>query len=194
MNQFNELTSLGGGQHTTTCRHTQHVSSGTGQHSHAGSEQSKSKRGGVCLTMLTSWILSTQLGQYILRQMILVRQKQLAVRGKLLKKLLIYPPQVLLKKLQVPMEKINTLLLRRNYLVTLIYQTLAMEHGYIINQKETVKKCVFHSNTVLNMVRMQIIRILLSMNAALNRTITDQNHTAFGCIVAQPSYVLGGVA
>ena len=47
----------GGGQHTTTCRPIRPASSGT--------ELLKSKRGGVCLTTLTSWILSTQLGQYL---------------------------------------------------------------------------------------------------------------------------------
>ena len=44
-----------GGKHTTTCHPTRLALFGT--------EQRKSKRGGVCLTTLTSWILSTPLGR-----------------------------------------------------------------------------------------------------------------------------------
>ena len=44
---------VGGGQHTTTCRPTQLASSGTERLNYAESELSKFKRGGVCLTSLT---------------------------------------------------------------------------------------------------------------------------------------------
>lgn len=68
------VTDAGGGQHTTTCRPTRPASFGT--------EQLKAKRGGVCLITLTSWILSTPLGQYFSRTVRLHQQAQLVEHGQ----------------------------------------------------------------------------------------------------------------
>ena len=62
----NPVSNQGGGKLTTICHHIQPASFGTEQLS--CTRFKSPKRGGVvCLTMLTSWMLSTQLGQCIAR-------------------------------------------------------------------------------------------------------------------------------
>lgn len=165
----------GGGQHTTTCLPTRPVSSGT--------EQLKSKRGGVCLTTLTSWILSTLLGQSLFQTIQSHQQVQSVEHGR---NLIVTRLSAAVRRMQLAVQ-------------TLLHSQLTKCHHTITNFLETARGLAAVQTNILKLAvilaKIGIHQwIQWKMLAATSHLITAQNIGLLTSISAQPSYMLGGVA
>ena len=189
----NAAKSAGGGKHTTTCRHTQPVSSGIAQHSFTERGQLKSKRGGVCLTTLISWILSTQLGQYLF-QIIQSRQQTSSVergRNSMMTRLSAAEHQI-----QLAVQTLLRLQLTKCRHMAILFGGVLLKKMELFKtftgmvkgwQKRLIQLGVEKSTP-------EIQTILYIKTVGINRLITAQNTGPLTSISAQPSYTLGGVA
>lgn len=174
----------GGGQHTTTCRPTRLASSGTGQHNCVKSKRFKFKRGGVCLTTLTSWILSTRLGQYFSQTRQSRQRIQSAGHGQsstMTRSSVAAPltPRVAQTLLGLQLTKCRHI----------IISSLEMVHGLAVT-RVTI-------STLLSMVEEIGIHQWIRWKplVATKHLITDLNTGHLTSIFVQPSYyMLGGVA
>lgn len=168
----------GGGQHTTTCRPTRPVSSGT--------EQLKSKRGGVCLTTLTSWILSTQLGQYLSQIIQSHPQIQLAEHGR---NSMMTHLSAAVRPVQQAVQMI------KNYLLV-IYQPIFGLQVVPVKHSDCQKHLVIclHQKVIRSVLKCRALLTSKMNNILIRHLTTVLNTEPLTSISAQPSYILGGVA
>ena len=166
---------MGGGKHTTTCHHTRLASSGT--------EQRKSKRGDVCLTTLTSWILSTQLGRYFSRTVASHQQIQSVEHGRnsIATRLSAAVRQIRL----AAQTKLDLQLTKCHHIITNFLETA---HGLAAVQTNILKLAVMLPKIGIHQW------IQWKMLAAISHLTTAQNIGLLASISVQPSYMLGGVA
>ena len=170
--------SYAGGKHTTTCRPTQPASSGT--------ERLKSKRGGVCLTTLTSWILSTPLGQYLSPTIQSRQQTQSAGHGQSSIAIHLFAVARPVLQVETIKELWQQLICRQMYGLREVLGKHYMETQrplvpYLIKVLDTASKLC-----VSLIKKMTCIHIHLLTTVPSTELLTS--------ISAQPSYILGGVA
>lgn len=174
---FDTTDTDGGGQHTTTCRPIQPALSGIAP--------LKAKRGGVCLTTLTSWILSTQLGQYLFQTIQSRQQAHSVEHGQSS----IATPSFAMAR-PAPLAGLTL----KNYLLLICRQMFGSQVEPVSNL-DCLQVLVFYLIRAVPMVLMHRVLPLIKMtNTLTNHLITDLNTGLSTFISAQPSYMLGGVA
>lgn len=180
---FDSTSNVGGGKHTTTCHPTQLALSGIAQRNFTESKQSKSKRGGVCLTTLTSWILSTPLGQYLSQIRQSRQQIQLAGHGQnsIVTRLSAAERQIQLAA-QIQLDLPLTRCLRT------ITELLDGANGLALIIKTICELLLMVEE--IGIRRMTQLKTL----AEINLLTTAPSIGLLTSISAQPSYMLGGVA
>ena len=170
------VTNSGGGQHTTTYRPTQPASSGIAQ--------LKSKRGGVCLTTLTSWILFTPLGQYL--SQILQSRQQIQLAGHGQNSIVTRSFAAALRTRQAVQTLLDLQLTKCRHIIT---NLLALVNGLAAVRAKIILE------SLLTVSEIGIHRwIQWEALAAISRLTTVLNTEPLTSISAQPSYILGGVA
>lgn len=175
----------GGGQRTTTCHPTQHASSGTEQRSCAESEQLKSKRGSVCLTTLTSWILSTQWGQSLSQIIQSHQQIQSAGHGQ-------SSTATHLFAAARPMKQAGRT--KENFLSQICRQMFGLQ-VVLVRILACLKLWAFYLVPAICMALKHGVSLTIQMNNILISHLTIAPNTGLlTSISAQPSYILGGVA
>ena len=172
------VTDSGGGQHTTTYRPTQPASSGIAQ--------LKSKRGSVCLTTLTSWILSTPLGQYLSQIRQSHQQIQLAGHGQNSIVTRSFAAERLVLQVETIKELWQQLICRQMY---------GLREVLVKHYLETQRPLVPYLIKVVDTASKLCVSLIEKMTCIHTHLLTTALNTGLlTSISAQPSYVLGGVA
>lgn len=167
----------GGGKHTTICRPTQLASFGT--------EQLKSKRGGVCLTTLTSWILSTQLGQSLFQTIQSHQQTSSVGRGQ---------SSTATRSFAMEHPAQQAARTKENFLSKIYRQMFGLQAALAIILA-CLKLWVFCSVQATCMALKRLVLLITQVNNILTShliIVPNIGHLIY--ISAQPSYILGGVA
>ena len=168
----------GGGQHTTTYRPTRPASSGIAP--------LKFKRGGVCLITLTSWILSTQLGQYLFQTRQSHQQIQSGGRGRNSIATRLSAAARLVLQVETIKELWQQLICRQMYGLREILGK---------NYMETQRPLVPYLIKVLDTASKLCVSLIEKKTCIHARLLTTAPSTELlTSISAQPSYILGGVA
>lgn len=168
----------GGGQHTTTYRPTRPASSGIAP--------LKSKRGGVCLITLTSWILSTQLGQYLFQTRQSHQRIQSGGRGRNSIATRLSAAARLVLQVETIKELWQQLICRQMY---------GLREVLGKHYMETQRPLVPYLIKVLDTASKLCVSLIEKKTCIHARLLTTAPSTELlTSISAQPSYILGGVA
>lgn len=171
-----------GGKHTTICRPTRLASFGTEQLSRT--ESKPSKRGGVCLTTLTSWTSFTQWVQFISQT---IQQHQQTLSEVLGQKL----HRIHSSALGHQMQRVEQML--KSSPLAICHRTF----GLRVELAKTLVYRQHYLHCLVQLPHLVLKHLVLQMtklnNIVMNLSITVRNIELLTSITAQPS-LLGGVA
>lgn len=172
----------GWGKHTTICRPTRLASFGTEQLSRT--ESKPSKRGGVCLTTLTSWTSFTQWVQFISQT---IQQHQQTLSEVLGQKL----HRIHSSALGHQMQRVEQIL--KSSPLAICHRTF----GLRVELAKTLVYRQHYLHCLVQLPHLVLKHLVLQMtklnNIVMNLSITVRNIELLTSITAQPS-LLGGVA